>query len=228
MPAKKPRLESSFAPRQARSRATAERLLAATVQILEEHGLDGAVIPAIAAVAKVAPASVYRRFADKDDLLRSAFLWLLHGGLNGNQERAEERMVRDTLPKTVRRVVQLWFDQYRRHPGLYRAFMRFLEEDSDTQFVEEARTILRGNVEIIVDVILAHRQEFASGISRKEVRFAVFNCGSSIYMYMLDPHSLCHTEPAITESELARFLTRNLVAFLQGGAVSSVPSQVKG
>jgi len=228
MPANQTLVESPFAPRQARSRATAERLLAATVQILDGQGLDAALVPVIAAAAKVAPASVYRRFADKDDLLRSAFMWLLRKGVHGNSERARHLMLRDTLPKTARRIVQLWFEQYREHPGLFRAFMRFLETDSDTRFVEEARSILRGNIEIIVDVMLTHRQEFAVGISRKDVRFAVFNCGCSVYTYMVDPHSLWHTEPAIKESELSKLLTRNLVAFLTAGGKSNLTPHKAG
>jgi AcrR family transcriptional regulator len=209
-----PSAESPFAPRQARSRATADRLLLATLQVLEEKGLDAAVIPAIAAAARVAPASVYRRFADKDDLLRSAFLKLLRQSHQNNSEHAKDKFLRDSLPKTARRVVQLWFEQYRQHPGLFRALVRFLETDSNAEFVHEARSILRSNIEIIVDVMLVHRPEFASRISRRDVRFAVFNCGCSVYTYMLDPHSLWHTEPQITEAELSRLLTRNLLAFL--------------
>jgi len=215
---------SPFAPRQARSRATAERLLLATAQILEEKGLDGALIPAIATAAKVAPASVYRRFADKEDLLRSTFLWLLNQGLHGDPERVREMILRDTLPRTARRIVQMCFEQYRQYPGLIRALVRFLETDSDIRFVAEARAILTSNIEFVVDVLLAHRQEFASSITRKDVRFAVFNCGSSVYMYMLDPHSMWHSaQSPFTEPELARLLTRNLVAFLAGPRVTRSP-----
>jgi len=213
--------DSRLAPRQARSRATADRLLRATIQILDEKGLDAALIPAIAAAAKVAPASVYRRFADKEDLLRTAFLWLLHNGVHGNRERAREQMLRATLPGTARRLVQLWFEQYRQHPGLFRALMRFLETDTNTRFVDEARSILRGNIELVVDLLLTHRKEFARGITRKDVRFAVFHVGSSVYTYMLDPQSLWHTEPSFSEAELARLLTRDLLAFLQGGRASA-------
>lgn len=215
MTEKEPPAASPFAPRQARSRATAERLLLATAQILEERGLDGALIPAIAAAAKVAPASVYRRFADKDDLLRSVFLWILHKGVHGNPESTREVLLRDTLTKTARRIVHFTFEQYRQYPGLTRALVRFLETDTDVRFVAEARGILSSNIEFVVDVLLEHRQEFASGIARKDVRFAVFNCGCSAYDYMLNPHSLWHdARSPFTEAELARVLTRNLIAFL--------------
>jgi AcrR family transcriptional regulator len=229
MTAKETPVESPFAPRQARSRATAERLLLATAQIIEAKGLDGALIPAIAAAAKVAPASVYRRFADKEDLLRTVFLWLLHNGLHGNPERVREMILRETLAKTARRIVHMSFEQYRQNPGLIRALVRFLETDTNTRFVEEARAILSSNIEFVVDVLLSHRHEFGGGITRKDVRFAVFNCGCSVYMYMLDPHSLWHSaQSPFTEAELARMLTRNLVAFLAGNRAAGPPSSAAG
>src|SRR3546814_9648839 len=59
-------------PQQERSRRTHARLLEATLKTLAEHGLDGATIPRIARVADVSPATVYRRFVDKQALLRAA------------------------------------------------------------------------------------------------------------------------------------------------------------
>jgi AcrR family transcriptional regulator len=49
-------------PRQKRSEKTLANLLAATIQAIDEEGLNGAKIPRIVALAGVAPASVYRRF----------------------------------------------------------------------------------------------------------------------------------------------------------------------
>src|SRR5689334_1896197 len=55
-------------PQQARSRRTVERLLAATVAVVEAKGLAGVTIPEIAVAAGVSAGSVYRRFTDKDAL----------------------------------------------------------------------------------------------------------------------------------------------------------------
>src|SRR3954465_4640291 len=65
---------SSSAPHlQERSRLTAARLLEAAEVVLEKRGLKGASVPEIARRAGVSPASVYRRFVDKDGLLREVF-----------------------------------------------------------------------------------------------------------------------------------------------------------
>ncbi len=68
--------DRSFAPRQARSRDTAARLLAATVEILREVGLEGCTVPAVAARAGVAVGTVYRRYPDKERLVAEAILSL--------------------------------------------------------------------------------------------------------------------------------------------------------
>lgn len=56
-------------PRQARSRATVERILDAAARVLEEAGYHGASTNAIAAEAGVSPGSLYQYFADKDEIV---------------------------------------------------------------------------------------------------------------------------------------------------------------
>jgi AcrR family transcriptional regulator len=61
------------------SRETLARLITATLATLEEHGLEGAPVSRIAGVAGIAPASVYRRFRDRNALYRVALLEMLEG-----------------------------------------------------------------------------------------------------------------------------------------------------
>lgn len=77
------RLSSEFdsksdtcAPRQSRSRATADRLIAATLSLLHEGGLAACTVPAIAARAEVAVGTIYRRYPDKDRMIAEAILSL--------------------------------------------------------------------------------------------------------------------------------------------------------
>ena len=62
---------------QARSRESLARLLKAAAEVLNKDGLDGSTIPRIAARAGLSPGTVYRRFPDKDALLREVCLRLL-------------------------------------------------------------------------------------------------------------------------------------------------------
>jgi AcrR family transcriptional regulator len=71
---------------QARSRDSLTRLLKAAVEILNEHGIEGATIPRIAARANVSPGTVYRRFRDKDALLREVCLRMLEDSFRQTSE----------------------------------------------------------------------------------------------------------------------------------------------
>src|SRR5271165_5405649 len=71
---------------QARSRESLARLLKAAAEILNKDGLEGATIPRIAARAGLSPGTVYRRFADKDALLREVCLRLLEENYQGTKK----------------------------------------------------------------------------------------------------------------------------------------------
>src|ERR1700730_16627073 len=58
---------------QERGRNSTERLLAAAELTLESTGLDVATVPAIAARAGMSVGNVYKRFPDKDSLLRAVY-----------------------------------------------------------------------------------------------------------------------------------------------------------
>src|SRR2546430_13648548 len=67
-----PRLRANL-PKQARSRLTVHRLVSATEALLAQGGLEAATVPAIASLAGVSVGVVYRRFPDKDNLLRAVY-----------------------------------------------------------------------------------------------------------------------------------------------------------
>ena len=66
-------------PKQERSLQTLNRLLDAAENVLEEEGLDAATVPKIARRAGVSVGVVYRRFPNKDALIRGVYeLSLIH------------------------------------------------------------------------------------------------------------------------------------------------------
>src|SRR5579863_7788210 len=93
---------------QARSRDSLNRLLGAAVDVLDEHGLKGATIPRIAARANVSPGTVYRRFRDKDALLREVCLRMLEQNYRETKELfATERWEGKSLAEIVNGVIAL-------------------------------------------------------------------------------------------------------------------------
>lgn len=201
-------------PRQQRSRETAERLLKATISVLADAGLDGVVIPRIAALANVAPASIYRRYADKDALLRAAFLNVLQRSNDANREQLTELIVRDTLAASARRLITIQFEQYQRYPKLLLALTRFLDTDTDPAFVAEARRLIVSNLELSIGVLLAHRADIVHAAPEAALRFAVLNATSTIEIFAQYPQALWHMAPGIDAAQLADHLVHGFVSFL--------------
>jgi AcrR family transcriptional regulator len=209
---------SFHAPQQRRSREMFERLLIATVRVLDQHGLDGAVIPRIAASAGVAPASVYRRFADKDALLRAAFLHVLDTSRETDRQTLSKALLRDTLEETAQRLMSVLFAQYRSHPHLLRALVRFLDTDTDKEFVREARWIVADNLNEIAEVLLAHQESISHASRRRALQVAVLSAVSSIEAIVLEPESLWNAVLEASDEELAKELARGFVGYLRNPA----------
>src|SRR5215471_15918497 len=142
---------------QERSRATAQRLLSATIRVIADSGLDAATVPAIAALAKVAPASVYRRYQDKDALIRAAFLHALEQSNADNRLHLKGALLRRTLQSTAAQLMKLLFEQYRRQPLLMRALSRYLDSTDDREFIRRVNSVMMANVDEVVAVLLQHR-----------------------------------------------------------------------
>lgn len=217
--------EASHAPQQQRSRQTLERLLLATVKVLDEHGLDGAVIPRIAATAEVAPASVYRRFVDKDALLRAALLHVLRTSNASNREHLPAAILRDTLSETAKRLVTVLFAQYQRHPRLLRALVRFMESDPDPAFRREAHTLIATSVHTIAEIVLMHRNRIRHPQPEQAVKIAILSMVSSIEAIALEPESVWHAVLPLTDEALGEQIAQAFVAYLSNRPVrSAIPS----
>lgn len=213
-----PTADTSLAPQQKRSRETVERLLSAAVQLLDEFGLEGVVIPRIALAAKVSPASVYRRFVDKDALLRAAFLHMLQQSREANQKGLAKLLLRSNLTDTTQRLMALSFAQYRQHPNLLRALSRFMDTDTDQEFIAEVRAIVAANLKTIIDILLAYRDEIAHPLPKRALQIAVITAWSAIEGIALEPTSLWHVVQPLTDKKLANELTRGFVAYLRAPA----------
>lgn len=208
------------APQQKRSQATLERLLKATIEALDEHGLEGAVIPRIAALAGVAPASVYRRFANKDALMRAALLHVLEASREANRLGLPAMLQGPTLAASVDALIGLMFAQYRQHPRLVRALAQFIDADEDEAFIATARAIMAENLEFSVQCLLVHRDQIRHPVPERALRFALLHAITSIEAITLGPVSLWQSVLPEPDEALARELARSFVGYLSGWAAS--------
>ncbi|MDR3389367.1 MAG: TetR/AcrR family transcriptional regulator [Rudaea sp.] len=211
-------MDSEKSPQQERSRATAQRLLSATIRVISESGLDAATVPKIAALAKVAPASVYRRYQDKDALIRAAFLHALEQSNVNNRLHLKRALLKQTLESTAVQLMKLLFEQYRQHPLLIRSLSRYLDSTDDRDFARRARSVMAANVEEVVAVLLHHRDEIVQADPECALRFALLNATCSIEAYAFDPNSLWHSFRAFSPDFLATELAAGFVAYLSNAA----------
>lgn len=176
MPAK-----SIFAPQQTRSRKTLIRLLQAAASLLEEKGLEGTTIPLIAARAGLSPGSVYRRFRDKDALLRILMLDSLRQSSQRTVELLTPQLAaQHSFPDLAKKVITITLQSYRKHAGLLRAFTQFARSHPSAAFRKQVDEIEVQNLRRVVDFLLIRRAEIRHPNPELAVPFALLLVGVTL------------------------------------------------
>jgi AcrR family transcriptional regulator len=202
-------------PQQARSIRTEERLLTATIGVIEAKGLAGATIPEIAAAAGVATGSIYRRFTDKEALIRAAFLRLLERSQEANRAAlTPERFAGMSLEEALHVVTRGLVRQYRAHTSVLKALQQFLDNRSDAVFQERAVTLTAGNLQRLVEALLAHRGRIASPDPERAITFALLSAITVIEIHTLRAPALWRRMLDLDDAELAVEAARTMAAYL--------------
>lgn len=148
--------------KQARSRATLERLLKATAAVLEEGGLDAATLPRIAARARLSPATVYRRFPDKDALLQETFRRFFEEIYQRDlQLYRPELWAEVPLAEMARRVFRDLLEHNRSRAGLMLALMRYFARHPNVEFKRQAQKQQLLSFHNVVRIFLTRRHEMS-------------------------------------------------------------------
>lgn len=206
----------TLAPQQERSRQALARLLKATIETLEKHGLSGTTIPRVAAAAGMAPASVYRRFRDRDALYRAAFLAVLEQSAEAKRSALQPRSIKKrTLKGAAGELVAAIVRQYREHPGLLRALIRFVETDEDPAFRKKALGYVAANIRELGDVLLTFRDRIAHRDPERAVLFGLLSVATVIEVRSLEQPSMWAEVLPISDEEMQAELTRSFIAYLQ-------------
>ncbi len=200
---------------QTRSLRTEASLLAAAARVLDRDGLDGATVPRIAAEAKFSPASIYRRFADKDDLLRATFLRTLEASTAASAASLRASVLRPKLSATVTALVGSLLKGYREHPQLLRAMNRMIEAAPHSPFAKEALKRIVAQLAHAADVLLTHRDSIRHPDPERAARFAVLAATSAIELAALDQTSLWHIALPLSDKAFAAELSRQMLAYLR-------------
>jgi AcrR family transcriptional regulator len=162
--------------RQARSRESVERLVRATVSILNKDGLQGATIPRIAARAGLAAGTVYRRFPDKDALLREVCLRLVEqNGQAQDTWLSPERWREATLSELCRSLVAMLLKTHAENHRLILSLGLFATQDTDAGFVKKIHRVQQRSLKHLAELLLTRREDIRHPDPEAAVYFALLS-----------------------------------------------------
>jgi AcrR family transcriptional regulator len=146
--------------RQERSRRSLEKLLDAAERVLSEEGLEAATVPNIARRAGLSPGTVYRRFPDKDALIRAVVSRFHRRNFDLSCQKLNPEYWRGTtLAQKVHIIVSNMIAAHQRQAGLLRSLFRFAQQHPDVVFRRRAIAMEVRVFEGIVDLFMENRDE---------------------------------------------------------------------
>jgi AcrR family transcriptional regulator len=192
-----------------------ERLLAATLGVIEERGLAGVTLPEIATAAGASTGSVYRRFTDKDALIRTAFLRLLEASREANQDSLPpDRFQGLSLDAALHAVASALVAQYRGRARLLKALDQFLEVQTDEAFRERALTLIEANLWRLVEALLPFRDRVAAEDPERAIIFALLSATTVIEVNKLHAPLLWRRMLPLDDEALAKETAKAMAAYL--------------
>jgi AcrR family transcriptional regulator len=158
-------------PKQRRSQQSLERVLEASIRLLEESGFDAFTIQDVSQRADVSVGAIYARFGNKESLLRAVHRHAMesigaeHDAVAAVDGRPHES-VRDVIAGAVRTVAAI----FRTNEDLLRAFMHLgAVDDEIARRGSDSSTDLARQFE---ETVLHHRAEITHPDPKKAVDVA--------------------------------------------------------
>ena len=197
--------ESVRPPKQARSRHTFHRLLAAAEALLEHGGMEAATIPAIAKAAGVSVGSVYRRFPDKDALLRAVYERFFHNIGEMNRSRLQSIAdMRLPLSSVAQGMVLGIAEAYRRKRGLLRELSRYARTHPDPEFRRAARAMNRITMNMVVGTLMTYRDQIRHPHPEEAIEFGLIAIASVLQNVILEEETMGLHAPKNIDEEIVR------------------------
>ncbi len=164
--------------RQQRSRETLDRLLDAAEALLGEEGLVAATVPRIAARAGVSVGAVYRRFPDKDAVIRAVYgRFFACLAAQQNAPAVAGRRSRPLLAEVVGAVVTGMVASYRRHRGILRALLLYTRTQRDPDFRRQADAINAMGLDSVERLLLPYAGAMRHPDPRRAIRLGLYFVG---------------------------------------------------
>jgi AcrR family transcriptional regulator len=201
-------------PKQSRSQKTLERIVRASLEILDAEGVEGLTVQAIVKRARSSVGSFYARFAGKDDLLEylGARVWR-EAAQRWDDALASRDLSGLSLTELVEGAVRLLADAGRSRAS----YLEALERAPGTG--DDAYLAFQGHVVQGLETLLLAR---ASEMDHPEPARAA-RLGLRAVLAVLEERPLPGSEPLSTEQRVVE-ATRLLSGYLTGGAAGEPPT----
>jgi len=191
---------------QDRSERTRDRLLEAAEALLQEKGLEGATVPKIARRAGVAVGSVYRRFPDKDAMLRAVHQRYFDRSRRANLESlAAVRLASTSAHGVIATLVQGLVRNYHQQKRLLAALVQFAEDHPDAAFRRHAEAVRVETFDAIAKLLIAHKKQIHHPHPEQALEFSLKVVGAALKEFVLKDRQA--TAPDRLAAELTELVT---------------------
>jgi AcrR family transcriptional regulator len=149
-------------------------LLGAAEWTLESAGLEGATVPAIAARARMSVGNVYKRFPDKDSLLRAVYERFFAEALVSN-EFALDPAKWEGLPtsEVLATLVTGMIEGYRGRRDLIRGLLLYAHSHPDAEFRAHAESLRLQSLALFERLLRDRRADIGHPHPERAIRFVV-------------------------------------------------------
>lgn len=159
---------------QERGRQAVERLLGAAENILESEGIEAATVPVIAARAGMSVGNVYKRFPDKDSLLRAVYERFFAEARAANEFALDPAKWKD-IPTTevLSTLVTGMIEGYRSRRALLRALLLYAQTYGDAEFRAHAEAMRLETLGLFERLLRDRRADIGHPHPERAIRFVV-------------------------------------------------------
>ncbi len=203
-------------PQQARSRESLRRLLEAAEAVFDKYGLEGATLPRIAREAGLSAASVYRRFRDKDALIRAVFSRATEIQA---QELAKEVHLDQLREIGIRAFTRHWIGGmlkgYGTRSGLIRAAMMYAQQHPQAAFVRRQKELEIQGYRKMVETFLLWRSEIRHPDPENGVSYGMMMVAFTVRELLLFGHAkVFENFVPVGNDQLQNELSRSFLRYL--------------
>lgn len=164
--------------------------------------------------------SVYRRFPDKDAILREVLVRFFERGRGANREAMTPaawagRPLAETIATLVRGMVR----GYVEHRALLAALFRFADAHADEAFRREAESLRSETLGLVAAILLARREEIRHPAPERAIAFSLMTIGMTLKALVLDRE---WPAGSVTPHDVEQELTRMMIGYLLAVRITGV------